>query len=56
MNQIDLKNKNAVITGAAQGFGLAISKRFASSGANLFLIDKDETELNVAKETKEIKK
>ncbi|SVD01641.1 uncharacterized protein METZ01_LOCUS354495, partial [marine metagenome] len=37
------------------GFGLAISKRFASSGANLFLIDKDETELNVAKETKEIK-
>ena len=55
MNQIDLKNKNAVITGAAQGFGLAISKRFASSGANLFLIDKDETELNVAKETKEIK-
>ena len=56
MNKIDLKNKNAVITGAAQGFGLAISKRFASSGANLFLIDKDETELNVAKETKEIKK
>ena len=55
MNQIDLKNKNGVITGAAQGFGLAISKRFASSGANLFLIDKDETELNVAKETKEIK-
>ena len=55
MNQIDLKNKNAVITGAAQGFGFAISKRFASSGANLFLIDKDETELNVAKETKEIK-
>ena len=55
MNQIDLKNKNAVITGAAQGFGLAISKRFASSGTNLFLIDKDETELNVAKETKEIK-
>ena len=55
MNQIDLKNKNAVITGAAQGFGFAISKRFASSGANLFLIDKDETELNIAKETNEIK-
>jgi len=55
VNQIDLKNKNAVITGAAQGFGLAISKRFASSGANLFLIDKDETELNIAKETNEIK-
>jgi|TARA_Y100000031_G_scaffold61070_1_gene68928 3-oxoacyl-[acyl-carrier protein] reductase len=55
VNQIDLKNKNAVITGAAQGFGFAISKRFASSGANLFLIDKDETELNIAKETNEIK-
>ena len=31
VNQIDLKNKNAVITGAAQGFGYAIAKRFALS-------------------------
>ena len=53
MNQIDLKNKNAVITGAAQGFGYAIAKRFALSGANLILIDKDESELNIAKESKE---
>ena len=55
MNRIDLKNKNAVITGAAQGFGYAIAKRFAESGANLILIDKDEAELNVAKESEEIK-
>tara|TARA_B100002003_G_C14111019_1_gene534370 strand:- start:199 stop:954 length:756 start_codon:yes stop_codon:yes gene_type:complete len=55
VNQIDLKNKNAVITGAAQGFGYAIAKRFALSGANLILIDKDESELNIAKESKEIK-
>ena len=55
MNQIDLKNKNADITGAAQGFGYAIAKRLALSGANLILIDKDESELNIAKESKEIK-
>lgn len=54
VNQIDLKNKNAVITGAAQGFGYAIAKRFASSGANLILLDKDEAALNSAKETNEI--
>ena len=29
MNQIDLNNKIAVITGAAQGFGYAIAKRFS---------------------------
>jgi len=56
VNQIDLKNKNAVITGAAQGFGYAIAQRFASSGANLILLDKDESELNKAKEKDEIKK
>ena len=54
MNQIDLKNKNAVITGAAQGFAYAIAQRFASSGANLILLDKDESELNKAKEKDEI--
>ena len=33
MNNIDLKNRNAVVTGGAQGFGLAIVKRFVDSGA-----------------------
>ena len=28
MHQFDLKNKTAVITGGAQGFGLDIAKKF----------------------------
>ncbi|HIA61256.1 MAG TPA: 3-oxoacyl-ACP reductase, partial [Pelagibacterales bacterium] len=31
MNNINLKNKVAVVTGGAQGFGLAIAKRFLVS-------------------------
>ena len=30
MHQFDLKNKTAVITGGAQGFGLDIAKKFLS--------------------------
>ena len=48
MNQIDLKNKIAVITGAAQGFGYAIAKRFVSSECKIILIDKDEVALSSA--------
>ena len=36
---MDLENQNVLITGAADGLGLAISKSFANSKANLFLID-----------------
>ena len=35
MNNIDLKNRTAIVTGAAQGFGLAISERLIDSGACL---------------------
>ena len=45
MNQFDLKNKTAVITGGAQGFGLDIAKKFLSSGAKVFIWDIDEKEL-----------
>ncbi len=48
MNAIDLKNKTAVITGGAQGFGLAITKRFLESGANVIIWDIDEKETNKA--------
>lgn len=41
MNQIDLKARVAVITGGAQGIGLAISKRFLNSGATVVIWDKN---------------
>ena len=39
MNNIDLKNKTAVVTGGSQGFGYAISKRLYDSGAKIVNID-----------------
>jgi len=55
VNQIDLNNKIAVITGAAQGFGYAIAKRFSASGCKIILIDKDEAELSSAIKNEDIK-
>ena len=52
MHHFDFKNKTAVITGGAQGFGLDIAKKFLSSGAKVFIWDIDENEL--IKATKEI--
>ena len=52
MHQFDLKNKTAIITGGAQGFGLDIAKKFLSSGSKVFIWDIDEKEL--LKATKEI--
>ena len=45
MNKFDLNNKNAIITGGAQGFGLDIAKRFLQSGAKVIIWDSDEKEL-----------
>ena len=42
MNQFDFKNRTAVVTGGAQGFGLDIAKRFLDSGAKVFIWDIDE--------------
>ena len=42
MHQFDLKNRTAIITGGAQGFGLDIAKRFLSSGAKAIIWDIDE--------------
>ena len=41
MNKINLINKTAIITGGAQGFGLAMTKRFLDSGANVIIWDLD---------------
>ena len=45
MNQFDLKNRTAIITGGAQGFGYDIAKKFLKSGAKVIIWDIDEVEL-----------
>ena len=42
MNQLDFKNRAAIVTGGAQGIGLAIAKRLAVSGAKIRIWDRDE--------------
>ena len=42
MNKFDFKNRTAVVTGGAQGFGLDIAKRFLDSGGKVFIWDIDE--------------
>ncbi len=45
MNKFDLKNKTAIITGGAQGFGLDIAKKFLDSGAKVIIWDIDKNQL-----------
>ena len=56
MNKINLENRVAIVTGGAQGFGLAITKRFIESGAKVLICDKDAEYLNKVdlKNTKKI--
>src|SRR5262245_61394489 len=42
-NRIDLEGRTAVVTGGAQGFGRAITERFAASGAGVAIWDRDIT-------------
>ena len=55
MNKInyDFKNRTAIVTGGAQGFGLDIAKRFLDSGGKVIIwdidkkmIEKDSNQLN----------
>ena len=41
MNQIDLHGRKAVVTGGAQGIGLAITRRLLASGASVSVWDQD---------------
>jgi 3-oxoacyl-[acyl-carrier protein] reductase len=51
MNQIDLNDRAAVITGGAQGIGLATAERFLRSGARVLLWDIDAERLAQAAQT-----
>ena len=42
MINFDLNNRVAIVTGGAQGFGLAISQRFIEAGAKVIIWDIDE--------------
>jgi len=42
MNNFDLNDRVAIVTGGAQGFGFAIAKRFISSGAKVIIWDINE--------------
>ncbi len=44
----NFKNRTALVTGGAQGFGLDIAKRFLSSGAKVIIWDKDPKMLEKA--------
>lgn len=44
MNNFDLNNRVAVVTGWSQGFGFAIAERFISSGAKVIIWDIDINE------------
>ena len=44
----DFKNRTALITGGAQGFGLDIAKRFLNSGAKVIIWDIDSEMLEKA--------
>ena len=48
MHKFDFKDRTAIVTGGAQGFGLDIAKRFLESGAKVFIWDIDKKLLNSA--------
>ena len=42
MNKFNLSNRTAIVTGGAQGFGLAMTKRLLESGASVIIWDLDK--------------
>ncbi len=42
MNKLDFAGRNAIVTGGAQGIGLAIAQRLAASGARVRIWDRDD--------------
>ena len=48
MNDYNLKSRRAIVTGGAQGFGLATTEKFIESGAKVIIWDIDEEEAKKA--------
>ena len=48
MNQLDMKNRHAVVTGGGTGLGYAIAQRMLASGARVTLWDRDAAALKSA--------
>jgi len=48
MNSYNLKGRRAIVTGGAQGFGFAITKRFLESGAEVIIWDIDQKAIDKA--------
>jgi 3-oxoacyl-[acyl-carrier protein] reductase len=48
MNNYNLKGRVAIVTGGAQGFGYAITKRFLESGAEVIIWDIDQKAIDKA--------
>ena len=44
----DFKNRTAIVTGGAQGFGFDITKRFLKSGAKVIIWDNDSKAIESA--------
>ena len=42
-----LLNKNILITGATSGIGKSLTKYLSENGANILMLSKDESKLNV---------
>ena len=48
MNNYNLKGRVAVVTGGAQGFGYAITKRLLESGSEVIIWDIDQKAMDEA--------
>ena len=51
MNKFNLSNRIAIVTGGAQGFGLAIAKKFLDCGAEVIVWDIDKSALKRTQES-----
>ena len=48
--QLQMKGRNALVTGASKGIGLAISKAFLGAGANVAIVARSQEGLNAAQQ------